>query len=78
MQGRRHNFQSGGGGGGGGFVTTAQSAQKVLILLYPEPLKSAISSNYFPNLLHIFGYPTMITVNKTRISCNFNNPIYSK
>ena len=30
-----------------------RSVRKILILLYQEPLKSAISSNYFPNLLAI-------------------------
>ena len=46
-QGRRHDFQS------GGFVTSVRKARKTFRsgLLFPEPLKSAISSNYISNLL---------------------------
>ena len=65
----------------GGFVTTAREARENFWSYYVQniknALKSAISTNYISNLLHIFGYPTMITVSTARISSNFDNPINS-
>ena len=60
----------------GSFVTTARKVHENFWSYYVQNLKNtAIFSNCISNLLHIFGYPTIITVNTTTISSNFNNPI---
>ena len=49
-------------------------AQKIFDPIVSRTFKISYFQQLFPKFV---GYLTMITVNTTRISSNFNNPIYS-